>query len=176
MRPLLNDLYFYDEVVRIGWCDPVAASAADRGWSPVPPGSTTPHVLRAEQSGMFIAPSYFSSLLIKFPSILYLLYEGSFTVVIWGTMTSELELTFDVSADCVFYYKWNGNILLCCLFGWWLLSCQSFVIGSSKYLVNGTNCESPIVIFSQVRMLSSCWGTICGVLLQWVIKFHNYVK
>lgn len=63
MRPLLDDLYFYDEVVRIGWCDPIAASAADRGWSPVPPGNTTPHVLRAEQSGMFTL-SYFNSLLI----------------------------------------------------------------------------------------------------------------
>lgn len=46
-----DDSYFYDEVVRVGWCDPIAASAADRGRSPVPPGSTTPHVLRAEQPG-----------------------------------------------------------------------------------------------------------------------------
>jgi hypothetical protein len=60
MRPLLDDLYFYDEVVRIGWCDPVAASAADRGRSPIPPGITSPHDLRAKQSGMLTQLLQFS--------------------------------------------------------------------------------------------------------------------
>lgn len=59
MRPPDDDSYFYDEVV--GCYDPIAASTADGGRSPIPPGSTTPHVLQLEQPGMS-PPSYLNSL------------------------------------------------------------------------------------------------------------------
>ena len=59
MRPHDDDFYFYDEVV--GWYDPIAASAADRGRSPIPPGSTAPHVVQLEQPGM-LPPSYLNSM------------------------------------------------------------------------------------------------------------------
>lgn len=55
MTPPHDDSCFYDEVV--GWYDPIAASTADGGRSPIPPGSTTPHVLQLEQPGTS-TPSY----------------------------------------------------------------------------------------------------------------------
>lgn len=73
MRPHDDDSYFYDEVV--GWY-PIAASAADRGRSPIPPGSTAPHVLQLEQPGM-LPPCYLNSLHKKVHLLFHLLYEGS---------------------------------------------------------------------------------------------------
>jgi hypothetical protein len=49
-----DDYCLYDYVV--GWYDPIAASAADGGRSPVPPGSTAPHVLQLEQPGTLPQP------------------------------------------------------------------------------------------------------------------------
>ena len=73
MRPPDNDSYFYDEVV--GCYDPIAASTADGGRSPIPPGSTTPHVLQLEQPGMS-PPSYLNYLQKEVHFLFHLLYES----------------------------------------------------------------------------------------------------
>lgn len=74
-----NDSFFYDEIV--GCYDPIAASTADGGRSPIPPGSTTPHVLQLEQPGMS-PPSYLNSLQKEVHILFYLIYE-SLTLFAW---------------------------------------------------------------------------------------------
>ena len=74
MRPPDDDSYFYDDVV--GWYDPIAASTADWGRSPIPPGSTAPHVLQLEQPGMS-PPCCFNSLQKEVHFLFCLSYEGS---------------------------------------------------------------------------------------------------
>ena len=87
MRPPHDESYLCDEVV--GWYDPIAASAADGGWSPIPPGSTTPHVLQLEQPGT-LKQSYLNSSQKKCPYFIWCVRVWPFSTWLLGDHTFQI--------------------------------------------------------------------------------------